>query len=346
MHSKKHKLAFNIIALCMLMSVGFKDTGIFVKTFALMNEQGAEVVFQKEEHVKVAKEGNDSYQISKDSTYYSVPKDAMIRTTRSTDRYIVDEVVKMYKDSDVNSQIVKELQPGEELVLASYDDKFGYFITAKSFDIGYVTLDLTKKNITENLSYGMSNITRVLNNEGNSLILLKGETVSVKNFQNGQFEIVDKNKNSYYVEESAITLFRTMEQVSRAAERGSGESISKIVKSAHNQIGKPYVYASAGPNAFDCSGLTYYLFKNELGIILPRTSYSQATAGVKVEKSQLIPGDLIFFNTSGSRISHVGLYIGDGNMIHSNSGKRQVKIDNINSGYYSQRYVTARRVIN
>jgi len=93
-------------------------------------------------------------------------------------------------------------------------------------------------------------------------------------------------------------------------------------------------------------GFTYYIFKNELGITLPRTSYSQGSAGVKVEKSQLVPGDLVFFNTTGRGISHVGLYIGDGNMIHASSGKRQVRIDNINSGYYSQRYVTGRRVIN
>jgi cell wall-associated NlpC family hydrolase len=270
----------------------------------------------------------------------------MIRTTRSTDRYTVEEATLMYREADLDSQVVKEIQPGEELVMASYDDKFGYFITAESFHIGHVLMDRTVRKTTENISYGMSNITRVLTNGENKLVLVKGEAVSVKNFQNGQFEIVDENMVSYFVEETAVTLFRTLEEASRAAERGSGAAIAKILDAAYREIGKPYVYAAAGPNAYDCSGFTYYLFKTELGITIPRTSYSQGSAGVKVEKSQLVPGDLVFFNTTGRGISHVGLYIGDGNMIHASSGKRQVRIDNINSGYYSQRYVTGRRVIN
>ncbi|WP_422486509.1 C40 family peptidase [Gudongella sp. DL1XJH-153] len=346
MHNRKHKLAFKTLVLCMLMGVAFKDTGIFIKDFALMNDQTAEIMFAKEEEVKVAKEGSDSYQVLKDGTYYSIPKDVMIRTTRSSDRYTVKEPVTMYKEQDVNSQVVKEIQPGEELVMASYNETFGYFITAKSFHIGYVHMNSTQRNITENISYGMSNITRVLKNGENTLVLVKGGSVGVKNFQNGQFEIVDDEMNSYFIEETAVTLFRTLEQASRAAERGTGTLIAKIVDAAHREIGKPYVYAAAGPNAYDCSGFTYALFKNELGIMIPRVSSSQGSAGVKVEKSQLIPGDLVFFNTTGRGISHVGLYIGDGNMIHASSGKRQVRIDTINSGYYSQRYVTGRRVIN
>jgi len=346
LHNRKHKLAFKTLALCMLMAVAFKDTGIFIKDFALMNDQTAEITFEKEEEVKVAKEGSDSYQVLKDGSYYSIPKDVMIRTTRSADRYTVKEPAIMYKEQDVNSQVVKEIQPGEELVMASYNDTYGYFITAESFHIGYINMNNTQRKITENISYGMSNITRVLKNGENTLVLVNGEAVGVKNFQNGQFEIVDDKMNSYFIEETAVTLFRTLEQASRAAERGSGAAIAKIVEAAHNQIGKPYVYGAAGPNAYDCSGFTYALFKNELGTTIPRTSSAQGSAGVKVEKSQLIPGDLVLFNTTGRGISHVGLYIGDGNMIHASSGKRQVRIDNINSGYYSQRYVTGRRVIN
>ncbi len=346
LHNRKHKLTFKILALCMLMGVGFKDTGVFVKSFALMNEQATEITFQKEETVTVAKEGSDSYQVLKDGTYYSIPKNVMIRTTRSSDRYTVKEPTVMYKDANSSSQVVKEIQPGEELVMASYDENFGYFITAESFHIGHVAMDKTQRKIQDNISYGMSNITRVLNNGENTLVLIKGGVVSVKNFQNGQFEIVDENMISYFVEEAAVTLFKTTEEASRAAERGSGAAIAKILEAAHREIGKPYVYAAAGPNAYDCSGFTYYLFRSELGITLPRTSFSQGSAGVKVEKSQLVPGDLVFFNTTGRGISHVGLYIGDGNMIHASSGKRQVRIDTINSGYYSQRYVTGRRVIN
>ncbi|MGM0395422.1 MAG: C40 family peptidase [Bacillota bacterium] len=346
MHNGKHKLAFKIIALCMLMGVAFKDTGIFVKNFALMNDQTAEITFQKEEQVEVAKEGSDSYQVLKDGTYHSIPRDALIRTTRSTDRYTVNETTKMFREANNNSEVVREILPGEEMVMASYDDAFGYFITAEGFHIGYVNLDSTKRKVIENISHGMANITRVLKNGENTMVLVQGGAVGIKGYHSGQFEIIDNEMNSYFVEETAITLFRTMEQASRAAEIGSGEVIGRLLEAAHREIGKPYVYAAAGPNAYDCSGFTYALFKNQLGITLPRVSYVQGTAGVKVERSQLKPGDLVFFNTTGRGISHVGLYIGDGNMIHASSGKRQVKIDSINSTYYSQRYVTGRRIVN
>ena len=88
-----------------------------------------------------------------------------------------------------------------------------------------------------------------------------------------------------------------------------------------------------------------YCFKNELGINLPRTSKEQSNYGTKVSKSNLQPGDLVFFNTSGKGVSHVGLYIGDGNMIHSPRSGDVVKIVSINTSYYNSRFVTGRRVL-
>ncbi|MET8882408.1 C40 family peptidase [Streptomyces rubiginosohelvolus] len=82
---------------------------------------------------------------------------------------------------------------------------------------------------------------------------------------------------------------------------------------AHGAIGKPYVWGATGPNAFDCSGLTQAAWK-AAGVSLPRTTYTQINAGQRVPRSQLAPGDLVFFY---SGISHVGLYIGDGRMIHA-----------------------------
>ncbi|MCF3166627.1 C40 family peptidase [Streptomyces violaceoruber] len=82
---------------------------------------------------------------------------------------------------------------------------------------------------------------------------------------------------------------------------------------AHGAIGKPYVWGATGPNAFDCSGLTQAAWK-AAGVSLPRTTYTQINAGQRVPRSQLAPGDLVFFY---SGISHVGLYIGGGQMIHA-----------------------------
>lgn len=135
------------------------------------------------------------------------------------------------------------------------------------------------------------------------------------------------------------------EQVSRSSTSRRTQSITKVITSAYNKIGSPYVYGDIGKRGYDCSGLTYSIFLKELSITLPRSSNDQVNAGTKVAKSDLVPGDLLLFNTSGKGISHVGLYIGEGNMIHASSGKRQVRIDNIDSGYYSQRYVSARRIV-
>ncbi len=99
------------------------------------------------------------------------------------------------------------------------------------------------------------------------------------------------------------------------------------------------------PNSFDCSGLTYYVYKQN-GITLPRASKSQASAGKSVSKSNLKAGDLVFFNTNGKGISHVGIYIGDGKMIHSTKPGDVVKTTSINSSYYKNKFVTARRIVN
>lgn len=117
-----------------------------------------------------------------------------------------------------------------------------------------------------------------------------------------------------------------------------------VVNYAYNFLGKPYVYGASGPNAFDCSGLTQYVY-NRFGVGLSRTTYTQVNQGTKVEKSNLQPGDLVFFNTSGS-ISHVGIYVGGGEFIHAPRTGKPVMISSLSEGYYSNKYATARRVLN
>ena len=123
------------------------------------------------------------------------------------------------------------------------------------------------------------------------------------------------------------------------------ELIEKVISVAKAQIGKPYEYGSMGPNSFDCSGLTYYAFKNGADITLPRNSSAQANVGKYVSKDDLQPGDLVFFNTSGSGISHVGIYLGNDEMVHAPSSGKTIQIVKITQSYWASRYVTARRII-
>ncbi|MEU5213483.1 C40 family peptidase [Streptomyces sp. NPDC020742] len=100
---------------------------------------------------------------------------------------------------------------------------------------------------------------------------------------------------------------------SRAAERAPDSRAARAVSFAYAALGKPYVWGATGPSAYDCSGLTQAAWKSG-GVALPRTTYTQINAGPRIDRSQLAPGDLVFFY---SGISHVGLYIGDGKMIHA-----------------------------
>ncbi|MEU6950331.1 NlpC/P60 family protein [Streptomyces sp. NPDC046316] len=88
---------------------------------------------------------------------------------------------------------------------------------------------------------------------------------------------------------------------------------AQAISFARAQIGKPYVWGATGPSAYDCSGLTQAAWRSA-GVALPRTTYTQINAGQRVSRSELAPGDLVFFY---SGISHVGLYIGGGQMIHA-----------------------------
>lgn len=132
-------------------------------------------------------------------------------------------------------------------------------------------------------------------------------------------------------------------EISSSSSSSSANSIgSKLVAEAKKHLGKKYVWGATGPNTFDCSGLTQYVFK-QLGIKIPRTSLEQSRSGKLVSKSNLQIGDLIFWKTTSAPVGHVGMYIGNGQFIHAPNSRSVVKIDNLSNSYYASKYVNARR---
>ncbi len=129
---------------------------------------------------------------------------------------------------------------------------------------------------------------------------------------------------------------------SRSGLRTSSQSNEDLINFAKQFLGLPYVYGGSSPSGFDCSGFVKYVFSN-FGVSLSRTTYTQVYEGVWIDKGNLQMGDLVFFGSAGN-VNHVGIYISDGNFIHSSNTGDVVKISNLNSGYYLNNYYTARRV--
>ncbi|WP_051188675.1 C40 family peptidase [Proteocatella sphenisci] len=151
---------------------------------------------------------------------------------------------------------------------------------------------------------------------------------------------------------------------------------SIIVRYALEELDKPYVYGSTGPQSYDCSGLTYSVFA-KADISIPRVSSDQGISGESVERDRLMPGDLIFFDTRNSndetdisvdtsdiislfpsdepvgvaefvprKVTHVGIYVAEGKFIHASSGNEmKVVIADLSNKYYNQRYLFAKRYI-
>ncbi|MFC8126167.1 NlpC/P60 family protein [Streptomyces sp. NPDC057302] len=110
--------------------------------------------------------------------------------------------------------------------------------------------------------------------------------------------------------------------VSGAAAKAPNSRAAAAVSYAYKALGSPYVWGATGPNAFDCSGLTQAAYRSA-GVDLPRTTYAQIATGERVPRSQLQPGDLVFFYQG---ISHVGLYVGNGQMIHAPNPSAPVRL--------------------
>lgn len=123
------------------------------------------------------------------------------------------------------------------------------------------------------------------------------------------------------------------------------QSLDKMVKALQ---GRPYVWAEEGPNHFDCSGFTYYMY-GSMGIEIPRVAREQAKNGNEIKMNELVYGDLIFFDTEKNpkgNITHVGMYLGDGWFTHASTTEYEIVYSNLNtSPYYKKRLRICRRYL-
>ena len=121
--------------------------------------------------------------------------------------------------------------------------------------------------------------------------------------------------------------------------------VQEMLDTALSYLGVPYRFGGASPRTgFDCSGLVSHVFRQTFGLSLPRTAREIARNGAAVARGELLPGDLVFFNTRGFLNSHVGIYLGDSKFVHAPNARGRVRIDDMDNTYYRTRFNGARRM--
>ena len=181
--------------------------------------------------------------------------------------------------------------------------------------------------------------------------LPKNTKITITGEENGWYKVSYNGKDGYISkslvtegEPPATTSSRSQEEPRSATTTTTSASSNNVVQVAESYAGSKYVSGGSSPSGFDCSGFTQYVY-GKCGITLSRTSYTQATQGTAVNKSELQPGDLLLFHYYGSSsIGHVGIYVGNGKFIHAANSNRGVVYDSIESGYYADNYAGARRL--
>ena len=248
--------------------------------------------------------------------------------TINQDRYMLPIVEAVQSENDTANDIVIKWSP--------VDDSVGYYILVKdakgklAYNAQAVNSESTSLIPSSKLKNGKySVVVGAIMESGDSVFSVPVDFIKTSR------EAVAENLKTAEQSTSAPIVDYSKETVS--------EKAKQIMDEAAKYIGTPYLYGGTTPSGFDCSGFMQYVFRN-CGINLNRVSRDQyAKDGVAVEKSELIPGDLVFFGTSGY-VSHVGMYVGGGQMIHSPSTGKSIQYTSINSDYYLSHYIGAKRV--
>lgn len=289
---------------------------------------------------------HSAFKISFTDDNYITTKFARITNNQNNDNYIP-----VYTSPDVKSIASGAIPVGSIVVVGEEKDNFSQIFFEEK--IGYIqNIYLTDEKPKEEAPTQPTNkYVKITSSTGlnfrqapssTSTILTtipSGAYADYIQTEGDWLKIKYNNQVGYISKEFA--------QITNQKEQQTITKAQQIVDFAKQYLGKPYIYGSTNLNVgTDCSGFTYAVFKN-FGINLNRVSKDQYLNGVSVDKNNLQPADLVFFNTGGdSPISHVGIYIGNGQYIHStDSNNRGVMISDLNSDYALKTYYGAKRVI-
>ncbi|MDO5040793.1 MAG: C40 family peptidase [Peptoniphilus sp.] len=305
------KGSISVLALCVISFLGLKDTGIFVSDHVQPTYSGNKVYFEVGETANIIDSSDRGYIVQKGKAQVTVPYEKVQLTEKITKTFKVVKNATIKNDKD---EIVRNLFIGEKLVQVSEKEKS---IKAKCEDgtVGIVSVEALELISEEKQTFDVE--------------VPKKEIILTS---------VENNK------ETSINMSYVEKEETKAVEYSS-EKAKTAVQSALDKLGATYVYGDTGKEGYDCSGLVYAVYKNQLGVNLPRSSREQSGYGKQVSKSELQPGDLVFFNTSGNGVSHVGIYMGNDEFVHASSGQSKVVVSKLSEDYYRDRYTNATRVL-
>ena len=251
-----------------------------------------------------------------------------------------DTGLNLRSEASTDASVLATLDYGTQVdVLSTSDDGTWHKVTYNGMT-GYMSgdyLQVTEEQLYGQVMDGPLNIRSGPGTEYGAVgSLSTGAIVEIE-------ELVGGYGGWYKIEQGYVSSdYVAQVDASVAASSGKG---SQIAQYALQYVGCPYVYGGSSPSGFDCSGFTTYVMKH-FGYSINRTASSQMDNGTSVSKSQLQPGDLVFFNSGNSskRATHVGIYTGNGQFVHASTSTTGVIISDLNSSYYSSTYVGARRL--
>lgn len=283
---------------------------------------------------------------------------------------VTGDYVRIRSDANTDASIISNVTHGTPVALT--DVKGSWYKVLYNGHSGYMSADYVQAKLTAGdlNAYGIVTTNelnvRAGSNSGTEIVttVKKDACVNVTGFDKGWFAITVGEKSGYVsgdylsltmekpkatqeaapAQTPAETAESPQEEITTPPSQVPSGTAADVINFAKQYLGVPYVYGGAGPGGFDCSGFTMYVLSN-FGISLPHGATPQANYGTAISKSDLIPGDLVFFASSSAWIGHVGIYIGDGEFIHASSGKGAVVISGLGENYYTRMYQCARRIL-
>ncbi len=284
---------------------------------------------------------------------------------------INSETVNMRSSPDTSSKVVMQLsrdlkvdiitKDGDWYKVSSNDSTgwvFGKYVTVQDIAIDAGTIKGNDVNVRSGPGTDKEIVTRLDNGKAVSIYAWSDDWAKIKVAED-RFGWVKKD----FITLRGTTTSRSADSEIRTPVDTDGTEVDssdntadtvnvtireKITEYAKTLKGIKYRYGGTTTKGFDCSGFVQYVFKKN-GITLERTSSSQGSHGTKISKDELLPGDLVFFDTNGglNAIEHVGIYIGDGKFIHASSGSstKCVTISSLSDKFYAKSYMTSRRYI-